>query len=61
MALVVRADFHCDGWQAGEVKRRAPAFLRLSATARRFSRHLRTNAFRFASTSAAVSAQTMSR
>jgi len=41
MALVVRADFHCDAWSLVKVKRRSPVSSRLSATARHLSRHLR--------------------
>ena len=32
MALVVRADVHCDGWSRVKTKRRSPASSRLSAT-----------------------------
>ena len=56
MALVVLADFHCPGGRRAKVKKRSPASSKLSATARHFSRHLRTNALRRVSTSAAVSA-----
>jgi len=54
MAFVVRAAFHCDGSRRVKVKRRSPTSSRLSATARHFSRHLRRNALRRVSTSAAV-------
>jgi hypothetical protein len=40
MALVVRADFHCDGSRRVKVNSRSPASSRLSATARHLSRHL---------------------
>jgi hypothetical protein len=56
VASVVRAAFHCDGSRRVNVKSRSPTSMRLSATARHFSRHLRRKAIRRVSTSAAVSA-----
>ena len=50
IALVVRADFHCDGSRRVKVKSRSPASSKLSATARHFKRHFRRNALRRVST-----------
>jgi hypothetical protein len=52
MALVVRADFHCEGSRRVKVESRSPASSRLSATARHLSRHLRRKALRRFSISA---------
>ena len=46
MALVVRADFHWLFGKCVKLNRRSPASSRLSATARRLSRHLRRKARR---------------
>ena len=56
IAFDVRMDFHWLGGKRVKVNNLSPASSRLSATARHFRRHLRTNAFRFASTYCFVAA-----
>ena len=56
IALVVLALFHWLGGKRVKAKRRSPASSRLSATARRRSRHLRMNVLRRSSISSAVAA-----